>query len=305
MKYCYLKYIFIIVINIFDSKMNLVLGRDIFNISNYKRNVSHHTNTEKNIINQYYAIILHYIIEVLNNLASFRIVINYYFMIVLLIFSVCARIGTYLWIFYYYYDWGKKLKCEKYCTRTNSCTRNYIAILILFLFLFSSQNINLYLMYLQFLNQFVKYIQMVFSLHSKIFILALHLLAKYQSRNLVLVLVISIFLLLLFFAHKYNLKFKDKYKNSFPISTVVLHYIMVDKQLESELKKLQFELQLVYTAICFIFYVLFLFFQLLFQYMAEVFDLHSISCEFSSKEEMYRESMVLRADIIWLLICLN
>ena len=304
LKYCCLKYIYYLSLSIFiDAKMNLVLGRDILNISNHKRNVSHHTNTNKNIINQFYTIILHYFIKYLTNLDSFKIV----FMVLLLLFSFGARIDTYLWIFYYYSYWGKKLKCEKYCTRTNGCTRSYITtlLLLLFLFLFLSQNINLYLMYMQILNHFIRHIQLVLILililYSKINILVLHLLATHVTYNSVLIWIVSTLLFyfwLSFFAQKHNLEFKDKYKESFPISTVgVLHYIMVHKRLELNLKiviRTTFGIcNYLYRFLCFVFI-----FSIAVSKYGWSFDLHSISWEFSSKEEMCRESMVLRADII-------
>ena len=116
---------------------------------------------------------------------------------------------------------------------------------------------------------------------------------------------VLIYIGLSFFAHKYNLEFKDRYKKSFPISTAgVLHYIMVNKRLELNVKIA------IRTTIGICSY-LFYFHSFVFVFWIAVskydwnFELHSISWEFSSKEEMYRESMVLRADIIWLLICLN
>ena len=214
--------------------MNWVLGRDVLCIANHKRHASHNTNTNKNIINRFYSIILHYILA---NYVNSKFNINLFLflflsLILLLLFFICARIDTYLWIFYYYLLWGRQFKCEKYCTRTNGCTRSYFAILFLLLFLFFSQNSHSHLMYMQFLNQFNKNIQMALillilysNMNGYLFISGVYQLVVHLSYNMVLIL-ISL-LLILFFAQKYNLKIMDKYKQTFPISAgifIALHF---------------------------------------------------------------------------------
>ena len=272
------------------------------------------TSTKKASIAIIYSIILHYIIKYFMNKLICKFNINL-FMFVFLLLSVCARIDTYLWIYYHYLLWGKKLKCEKCCTRANSCMRVYFAIVFLFLFLFLSQNIKYYSMYWQFLNQFVTNIKFTL-ISSNIFSMVLYQLATKLLFNLVILLSISLFRISSIIYLIKVLFSRAKQSKTSRINTNNEQKRIKYQQLSycntlwcinnwNQIQKLQLELQLVFCSYLFFFYILFLFFSIAVSRCGLKFDLHSIDWEFSSKEEMYRESMVLRADIIWLLICLK